>query len=771
MKSFHLTIFSSSLSCQISRLQFHLSRCFCLERSCRQRSGPRIVSAILLLASSPHNSTSAISFISLHISALKELADKSQVHGSFLPLCYWRLLQSLLASPSDNLISILMGKRKFGQSSSAMEIDGDTSTISLQSKDHEELLNIIDDLRSQGISRYIDLPQLVVCGDQSSGKSSVLEAISGLQFPTKDNLCTRFATELILRRGGDVKAEVTIIPDVSRPDDEKAKLLEFRPAMFSLQTDFANTIEQAEKAMGIDKGGRTFGRDILRVELSGPKQPHLTLVDLPGLFHAGNKLQSTSDAEAVKQLVQSYMKKSRSVILAVISAKNDYANQIVTTFAREFDEEGQRTLGIITKPDCLDATSDSESAFVDLAANKDVQLKLGWHLLRNRDYDSRDCTSDERDDAEAAFFAKGIWASLPPSQMGIHTLKPRLSRVLKDQILTELPGLILDVAKGISECDSRMERLGESRGSLAEQRMYLLRVSQKFASLMEAAVHGNWADQYFAAPTTKIGYTKRLRAVYTNTMQDFRNAMNSRGHAVALVEQKAPNAAQTPKEVTINEYIDKVQTLMKRTRGCELPGTFNPLIIGELFYEQSVPWQAIMEQYTEKMLSAARVSLMLTLQYSADQSTVDIISRNIIMPAFEVIQHALNLAVTETLAHQQRGYPITFNHYFTDTLQKKRDEEWGKSLTRKLEGYFGVPAGQQAVNINKTFTIKSLVNNLTSRPEAEMDRFACTEAIHCMESYYKVSQPGVKSRHTNSIPRRRRSSSLTISLFTASKKS
>ena len=44
----------------------------------------------------------------------------------------------------------------------------------LQSKDHGELLDIIDDLRSQGISRYVDLPQLVVCGDQSSGKSSVL---------------------------------------------------------------------------------------------------------------------------------------------------------------------------------------------------------------------------------------------------------------------------------------------------------------------------------------------------------------------------------------------------------------------------------------------------------------------------------------------------------------------------------------------------------------------------------------------------------------------
>ena len=82
------------------------------------------------------------------------------------------------------------------------------------------LLNDIDKLRSYGISQYINLPQLIVYGDQSSSKSSVLEAISGIPFPTKDNLCTRFTTEVILRYISDVAISVAIVPRPGRSEEE-----------------------------------------------------------------------------------------------------------------------------------------------------------------------------------------------------------------------------------------------------------------------------------------------------------------------------------------------------------------------------------------------------------------------------------------------------------------------------------------------------------------------------------------------------------------------
>ena len=150
------------------------------------------------------------------------------------------------------------------------------SLAKLQSEDERRLLDVVDKLRRTGLNGTIELPQLVVCGDQSSGKSSVLEAITEIPFPRKAGLCTRFATEIILRRELKTSVTVKIVPSKHRPEAEQKKLVAFQKTMLYVN-QLPDLIDAATQEMGLGKIGasKAFSRDVLSVEICGPDRPQL----------------------------------------------------------------------------------------------------------------------------------------------------------------------------------------------------------------------------------------------------------------------------------------------------------------------------------------------------------------------------------------------------------------------------------------------------------------------------------------------------------------
>lgn len=608
-------------------------------------------------------------------------------------------------------------------------------SVALQSKDHRDLLDIIDKLRSEGISRYVDLPEIIVCGDQSAGKSSVLEAISGMSFPRKDTLCTQFATELVLRRDAATGAKVSINPGPERSANERERLSRFRVEVDIASPNLGSVVDKAKETMGLSET-KVFSTDTLRVELCGPSQPHLTMVDLPGLFRAGNKDQSVDDAETVRKMVRNYMKRPRSIILAVVSAKSDFSLQEVTELARELDPKGTRTLGLITKPDTLDAGSDSEVSYLKMAQNKDVVFRLGWHVLKNRNYEMRDASSAERDEAEENFFATGIWTSMDRTHLGVKSLKPRLSNILKDQILYQLPSLLEDVESSISECHSRLKRLGAPRSTLEEQRRYLLRVSQRFSVLMKAAVDGIYNDPFFGSAKTEQGYQRRLRAVVQNTLIQFEENMRWKGQTQVITEPPLKNQVLTSGEISRPDYIDEVRDLMRRSRGCELPGTFNPLIIGELFTEQCQPWRGIAVGAKDIILEAVYRTTQAILDQITVDETADGIFR-IVSAEIDTLKSDLNQKVAELLEPHYNSHPITYNHYLTDNVQKAQSDRRRRSFERTLKEFIGIGSIEEGREYRVApFKLLTLLEQHT---ENDMERYASDLAVDYMQAYSKVS--------------------------------
>ncbi|KAI2779924.1 P-loop containing nucleoside triphosphate hydrolase protein [Daldinia loculata] len=611
------------------------------------------------------------------------------------------------------------------------------AAMPLQSKDHKTLMDIIDKLRSKGINRYVNLPQIVVCGDQSSGKSSVLQAISGMTFPTKDSLCTRFATELILRHTNEhteEKCRVSISPGIDRSAEEKARLEKFQYSEIPDNFNIGALVDKAKEVMGVGSNqGRTFCKDVLRIELSGPTQPHLTIVDLPGLFRAGNREQSAEDAAIVQSLVLSYMKNPRSIILAVVSAQSNFALQEVTQHAREIDIRGERTLGLITKPDTLDVGSASERDYFDLVQNRDVKFRLGWHVMRNRDFKSRDVTNEERDQAETEFFGQGVWAGLPRSQKGSASLRTRLSEVLKEQILEQLPEVLEEIQRGLDECSSQLEKLGGARSTLAEQRKYLLKASHQFSNLITEAKDGFYQDKFFGNAREEIGYRKRLRAVVQNTLTDFAHTMRIDGHARNIVEEVSMEVSMDdPIEVSRDDYLLEVKDLMRRTRGCELPGTYNPLIIGELFREQCKPWRSWLESFSSKIFKAVDLTVNEALTYIVDEDTKAKLWCELISDGLGRLNRELGSKVAEILRPHEDGHPITYNHYLTESVQKIRIGRYRDNVMRGLK--------ESGIGTNMLLgSLDKCLEAAVKHTEKDMETVSSSDAIDWMEAYYKVA--------------------------------
>ncbi|KAI1273005.1 P-loop containing nucleoside triphosphate hydrolase protein [Xylaria sp. FL0933] len=615
----------------------------------------------------------------------------------------------------------------------------DHPVLSLQSKDRKLLMDIIDKLRSTGISKHVDLPQIVVCGDQSSGKSSVLQAISGMSFPIKDGLGTRFATELILRHVPDESPEtcrVSIQPGNDRSLEDRKRLEAFQYSKIPEESDIGAIIEEAKIVMGLNEKlsdqTKTLSSDVLRIELSGPAQPHLTIVDLPGLYRAGNKEQSAESARIVRSQVYSYIKNPRSIILAVISAKSESVLQDITELTRQVDPRGQRTMGLITKPDTLDAGSEEERKYFEMAQNNDIVFRLGWHVVRNRDFQARDSTNEERNQVERDFFEQGIWLALTHKDKGAAALQVRLSEVLTDHILDQLEDLLDDIEKGIDDCAGRLEKLGDSRGTIKDQRKYLVTASHRFSNLVQQAVDGVYRDKFFGDARVDRDYNKRLRAVVQNTLSDFSNEIGSRGEARAIVE-RAYNGPPYRNHIRRSDYLEEVRTLMRRTKGRELPGTFNPLIISDLFQKQCAPWRNILDSCCQKILDAARISVNGALSDVADEDTRTGLWAESIRPALEKLGEHMKEKISEILKPHESGHPITYNHYFTENFQKIQAGRQRMRLAERLEKFETDRYGN--ISGNKD----AILNALSAQTEPDMELLACSTATDMMEAYYKVA--------------------------------
>ncbi|KAK0737330.1 P-loop containing nucleoside triphosphate hydrolase protein [Apiosordaria backusii] len=600
----------------------------------------------------------------------------------------------------------------------------DFAAVQQLAAEQRALLDTIDELRKLGLGKFVQLPQLIVVGDQSSGKSSVLEAISRVRFPIKDGLCTRFATELVLRQATETRVNVQVQNDAGDLDDSHI----FDRTGLS-NDDLPAIIEEAKQVMGVGAGSNTFSEQVLRVEISGPGVPQLTLVDLPGFYHNETENQEAGGVAVVNRLAERYMRQENSIILAVVSAQSELAAQKVLNEAKKHDSARERTLGIITKPDKVDEGSHNEGQYLRLAENKEGshKLALGWHVLRNRTHMETASTDADRDETERTFFQNGVWARVKSQDGGIEALRDKLSQVLLAHIQRKLPGLVEDIEQLIKQRQLRLKELGEQRSTPQAMRTYLTKISSRFRELASEAVRGNYLDDFFGGlypDPDSSEYTdariKKLRALVRDLNRAFAYVLLVKGNrrkilweeesqdedsdneeyhnegsaGTGLPEPELPRHLhqllehypfEDPATVSLANLKGELVAMASENQGTEFPGSPNDRLTLRLFRDQSQPWEdiakchlklitEISQRFTEKLIDHI---------VGGDSKTAQALLREYVDPFFQKRKSLLDIKLQELLYHYMYGYdPLPL---LKSTQSRRGGERQVQQTARQLE--------------------------------------------------------------------------------------
>ncbi|KFA67309.1 hypothetical protein S40285_03641 [Stachybotrys chlorohalonatus IBT 40285] len=494
----------------------------------------------------------------------------------------------------------------------APSIDSSLETQGLASE-QRGLLDLIDKLQFAQLDN-VKLPQIVVVGDQSAGKSSVLEALSGTPFPRDAGACTRFATEIRLRRAKETKLRVSIIPDKNRPHSDQSRLLQFGGDVTGDQSFETLMRDATDLIAPRNIPGRFAARDILVVEKSGPDMPLLTLVDLPGLVRVANRDQSEADIQTIEVLSDRYMKSSRTIILAVVGGNNDYVQAPILKKARHFDPNGSRTIGVLTKPDMTEGIG-LEDKFIELITNKDQEnhFKLGWYVLLNPGPNEQWPSAEVRAEREAEFFTRGKWSALPPDMWGIAALRQKLSTQLQRHIGRHVKTLRRQIQAALDGCDSQLKAMGSGKDTIEEMRFEMGELFTASNNLVTPAVNGNYknpfGEHFFARQFNAKGTpSQKLRARVREESDRFTRRFNQYGSSVNFSSGNGGGGgAALPAPGVVGDRTKKdfamsqVEPLLRQIRGNELPLDSNPRAPYILFQDFSRNWPTLAQEYKDNL--------------------------------------------------------------------------------------------------------------------------------------------------------------------------
>ncbi|XP_061705776.1 dynamin-1-like protein isoform X2 [Cydia pomonella] len=369
------------------------------------------------------------------------------------------------------------------------------------------VINKLQDVFNTVGADAIQLPQIIVLGTQSSGKSSVIESLVGRSFlPRGPGIVTRRplilqlvyspkdskehrSAEEELRHQIPVPASWNPISQLSNSMfssgtvniEEWGKFLHTKDKIYTDFDQIRQEIErETDRMAGNNKG---ICPEAINLKIYSTKVVNLTLVDLPGITKVPIGDQPEDIENQIRNLIVKYIANPNSIILAVTAANTDMATSEAIKMAKDVDPDGRRTLAVVTKLDLMDAGTDA----IDILCGRVIPVKLGIIGVVNRSQqdiiDKKSITDALKDEAT---YLQRKYPTIA-TRNGTPYLAKTLNRLLMHHIRDCLPELKVRVNVMISQFQTLLNSYGED---VSDKYQTLLQIITKFASAYCSTIEG-----------------------------------------------------------------------------------------------------------------------------------------------------------------------------------------------------------------------------------------------------------------------------------------